>query len=150
MWNLLQASTGFEASALAVLTRYENWTPADVVHLAEKAKLDARDRNIHALFDLYVTHTQPSHLIFSIHSINQIHLPPATLYMGEGHYELFFLLPFTITTHSQPRKPQTRSGSDTGGVLSKKKDYSNDYFFCIHSFNSSSAQRGKYEMQFMT
>ncbi|KAJ9218230.1 hypothetical protein DTO166G4_96 [Paecilomyces variotii] len=56
MWNLLQASTGFEASALAVLTRYENWTPSDVVHLAEKAKLDARDRNIHALFDFYVVY----------------------------------------------------------------------------------------------
>lgn len=50
----MQAEAGFEGSALAVLTRFENWKPEEVAVLAAKTKNDARNRSIHSLFDLYV------------------------------------------------------------------------------------------------
>ncbi|KAL2214804.1 S-adenosyl-L-methionine-dependent methyltransferase [Thermoascus aurantiacus ATCC 26904] len=52
-WNLLQAESGFEATAMAVLTRYENWKPEEVTVLAAKALNDARNRNIHAIESTY-------------------------------------------------------------------------------------------------
>lgn len=55
-WNLLQAESGFEASAMAVLTRHENWKPEEVTVLSAKAVNDARDRKIHSLFDFYVVY----------------------------------------------------------------------------------------------
>jgi len=55
-WNLLQAESGFEATAMAVLTRYENWKPEEVTVLVAKTLNDARDRKIHALFDFYIVY----------------------------------------------------------------------------------------------
>lgn len=55
-WNLMQAEAGFEGSALAVLTRYENWKPEEVAVLAAKTKNDARNRSIHSLFDFFVVY----------------------------------------------------------------------------------------------
>jgi len=48
----MQAETGFEASAMAVLTRFENWSQTEVSILVAKIKNDVRNRNIHGLFDL--------------------------------------------------------------------------------------------------
>lgn len=50
----MQVETGFEAAALAVLTRYESWTSEEVKVLVAQALRDAKDPKIHALFDLYV------------------------------------------------------------------------------------------------
>lgn len=49
---MLQAEQGFEAGGLVVLTRFENWSKEDVVELAKRAVADARNRNIHPLFNL--------------------------------------------------------------------------------------------------
>ncbi|KAL1980063.1 hypothetical protein VTN96DRAFT_4682 [Rasamsonia emersonii] len=55
-WNLLQAETGFEAAALAVLTRHEKWSPEEVNVLVAKTRSDVRNPNIHPLFDFYVVY----------------------------------------------------------------------------------------------
>ncbi|KAL1980829.1 hypothetical protein VTN96DRAFT_3483 [Rasamsonia emersonii] len=58
LWNLHQAGTGFEAAAMAVLTRYEAWTPAEVTVLVAKARNDSRNPDIHPIFDFYVVYGQ--------------------------------------------------------------------------------------------
>lgn len=55
-WNLLQAETGFEAVAMAALTRYEQWLPEEVSILVAKTRSDAKNRDIHAMFDFYVVY----------------------------------------------------------------------------------------------
>ncbi|GAE00281.1 methyltransferase, putative [Paecilomyces variotii No. 5] len=55
-WNLEEARTGMEASAMAVLTRYDTWTPEEVRILVAKALKDAESRSVHALFDFYVVY----------------------------------------------------------------------------------------------
>ncbi|KAL2000617.1 hypothetical protein VTN02DRAFT_2860 [Thermoascus thermophilus] len=55
-WNLMQAEAGFEGSAMAVLTRYANWSKEEVSVLAAKTKNDARNRSIHPVFDFYVVY----------------------------------------------------------------------------------------------
>ncbi|KAL1989516.1 hypothetical protein VTN49DRAFT_6713 [Thermomyces lanuginosus] len=58
-WNQAQAeANGFEAGALAVLTRYKQWTKEEVILLASQARADGRKRNIHALFNFYVIYGQ--------------------------------------------------------------------------------------------
>lgn len=52
LWNLLQAESGFEAGAMAVLTRYAGWSKEEVTVLVAKTRSDARNPAIHALFDL--------------------------------------------------------------------------------------------------
>ncbi|EIT75170.1 methyltransferase, putative [Aspergillus oryzae 100-8] len=42
VWNLLQAETGFEAGAMAVLTRFEGWSKEEVNVLVSGARKDAR------------------------------------------------------------------------------------------------------------
>jgi hypothetical protein len=54
IWNLLQAESGYEAAAMAVLTRYEGWLKEEVSILVSKTRTDSRDRNIHGYLDLYV------------------------------------------------------------------------------------------------
>lgn len=49
----MQAESGFEAAAMAVLTRHADWSPAEVSILAAKSMNDARSRSIHALFDYW-------------------------------------------------------------------------------------------------
>ncbi|KAJ9273733.1 hypothetical protein DTO212C5_12 [Paecilomyces variotii] len=56
LWNMLQADTGFEAAAMAVLTRYEGWSKEEVKILASKTRSDARNPDIHGLFDFYVVY----------------------------------------------------------------------------------------------
>ncbi|KAL1968552.1 hypothetical protein VTN77DRAFT_1762 [Rasamsonia byssochlamydoides] len=58
LWNLFQAETGFEASAMAVLTRYEAWTQAEVTVLVAKTRNDARNPAIHPIFDYYAVYGQ--------------------------------------------------------------------------------------------
>lgn len=53
-WNLLQLDTGFEAAAMAVLTRFEGWTKDEVSILVSKTKSDIRNHKIHAMLDWYV------------------------------------------------------------------------------------------------
>ncbi|KAL2014012.1 hypothetical protein VTN00DRAFT_1537 [Thermoascus crustaceus] len=55
-WNLMEAETGFQAAAMAVLTRYEGWTEDEVNILVAKTKNDARNRDIHAFFYFYVVY----------------------------------------------------------------------------------------------
>ncbi|KAL1995095.1 hypothetical protein VTN49DRAFT_1282 [Thermomyces lanuginosus] len=58
-WNQAQGeAAGFEAGALAVLTRFKNWAPEEVTVLATKAQADGRNREIHALFNFYVVYGQ--------------------------------------------------------------------------------------------
>ncbi|QRD85392.1 S-adenosyl-L-methionine-dependent methyltransferase [Aspergillus flavus] len=52
VWNLLQAETGFEAGAMAVLTRFEGWSKEEVNVLVSGARKDARDPKVHTLADL--------------------------------------------------------------------------------------------------
>ncbi|KAL1963447.1 hypothetical protein VTN77DRAFT_8348 [Rasamsonia byssochlamydoides] len=56
MWNLLQGETGFEAGAMAVLTRYAGWTKDEVTVLVAKTRNDARNPAIHGLFDFYIVY----------------------------------------------------------------------------------------------
>lgn len=56
LWNLLEAETGFEASAMAVLTRFKGWSAEEVKILAAKVLKDARDPAIHTVFDFYVVY----------------------------------------------------------------------------------------------
>ncbi|KAL1974938.1 hypothetical protein VTN31DRAFT_5142 [Thermomyces dupontii] len=52
-WNQTQAeANGFEAAALAPLTRFKQWRKEEVIFLASKARADGRNRNIHMMFDL--------------------------------------------------------------------------------------------------
>ncbi|KAJ9319263.1 hypothetical protein DTO271D3_32 [Paecilomyces variotii] len=53
-WNLLEADSGFEAGAMAILTRNEGWGRDEVKILAQKARSDIRNHNIHSMFDFYV------------------------------------------------------------------------------------------------
>ncbi|KAL2010935.1 hypothetical protein VTN00DRAFT_3653 [Thermoascus crustaceus] len=55
-WNYLSGESGFEATALAVLTRHEKWTKDEVSILVAKTKNDAINPNIHAVFDYYVVY----------------------------------------------------------------------------------------------
>lgn len=50
--NLMEAETGFQAGAMAVLTRHAGWKKEEVNILAAKALKDARDPDIHTLFNL--------------------------------------------------------------------------------------------------
>jgi hypothetical protein len=52
LFNLIQAESGFEAAAMAVLTRYEGWSKEEAAVLVANARRDARDRSIHSLFHL--------------------------------------------------------------------------------------------------
>ncbi|KAL1963448.1 hypothetical protein VTN77DRAFT_8349 [Rasamsonia byssochlamydoides] len=58
LWNLLQAETGFEAAAMAVLTRYEGWSKDEVTVLVAQTRSDARNPKIHAFFDFYAVYGQ--------------------------------------------------------------------------------------------
>ncbi|KAL1970259.1 hypothetical protein VTN77DRAFT_5419 [Rasamsonia byssochlamydoides] len=56
-WNLLQVEeAGFEAMAMVVLTRHENWSADEVRLLAAKTLSDAKNRAIHGLFDFYIVY----------------------------------------------------------------------------------------------
>ncbi|KAL1973718.1 hypothetical protein VTN31DRAFT_5278 [Thermomyces dupontii] len=58
-WNQTQAeANGFEATALAPLTRFKQWRKEEVIVLASKARADGRNRNIHMMFDFYVVYAQ--------------------------------------------------------------------------------------------
>ncbi|KAL1994792.1 hypothetical protein VTN49DRAFT_979 [Thermomyces lanuginosus] len=58
-WNQAVAeANGFEGSALAVRTRYKNWTKEEVTVLASQARADGRKHNIHMLFNFYVVYGQ--------------------------------------------------------------------------------------------
>ncbi|KAL1961519.1 hypothetical protein VTN77DRAFT_1640 [Rasamsonia byssochlamydoides] len=56
VWSLLQGETGFEAGAMAVLTRFESWSKEEVSVLVSKAQSDVRNRAIHSMFDCYVVY----------------------------------------------------------------------------------------------
>ncbi|KAE8376118.1 S-adenosyl-L-methionine-dependent methyltransferase [Aspergillus bertholletiae] len=56
VWNLLQAETGFEAGAMAVLTRFEGWSQEEVNHLVSGARKDIRNPDVHPLADFYVVY----------------------------------------------------------------------------------------------
>lgn len=45
-------ANSFEGIALALLTRYKQWTKEEVIPLASKARADSRKRDVHALFNL--------------------------------------------------------------------------------------------------
>lgn len=53
-WNFMELDTagGFEAAAMAVLTRYEGWSKDEVTILVAKAKNDIRNTKIHTIADL--------------------------------------------------------------------------------------------------
>lgn len=51
-WTMLQGEQGYEAAAMAILTRNESWSREDVLKVVNKTKSDACNRNIHALFNL--------------------------------------------------------------------------------------------------
>ncbi|KAL2216651.1 S-adenosyl-L-methionine-dependent methyltransferase [Thermoascus aurantiacus ATCC 26904] len=55
-WNLMQAETGFEASVMALLTRFHGWSADEVKVLAAQTLKDARDRNIHPVFHFWVVY----------------------------------------------------------------------------------------------
>ncbi|EEP78360.1 predicted protein [Uncinocarpus reesii 1704] len=56
-WTILQyESGGFEAGAMAVLTRHAGWTEQEVKILASQARSDMRNRRIHGMFDCYVVY----------------------------------------------------------------------------------------------
>ncbi|KAL1974704.1 hypothetical protein VTN31DRAFT_4908 [Thermomyces dupontii] len=58
-WNRMQAEAkGFEGTAMAVLTRYEDWKPEEVRVLCSQAREDGKKRDIHMLFDFYVVYGQ--------------------------------------------------------------------------------------------
>ncbi|KAL1972379.1 hypothetical protein VTN31DRAFT_6793 [Thermomyces dupontii] len=58
-WNQTQAeANGFEAAALAPLTRFKQWRKEEVIFLASKARADGRNRNIHMMFNFYVVYAQ--------------------------------------------------------------------------------------------
>lgn len=49
---MLQGEPGYEAGAMAVLTRYEGWSKEEVGILVAKTKADVRNPKIHALVNL--------------------------------------------------------------------------------------------------
>ncbi|KAL1995838.1 hypothetical protein VTN49DRAFT_704 [Thermomyces lanuginosus] len=51
-------ANGFEGFALAALTRYKQWTKEEVLALANQARDDGRNRNIHMFFNFYVVYGQ--------------------------------------------------------------------------------------------
>ncbi|KAL2214974.1 S-adenosyl-L-methionine-dependent methyltransferase [Thermoascus aurantiacus ATCC 26904] len=55
-WNLMQAETGFEAGAMALLTRFHGWSADEVRIFTARTLKDARDRNIHPLFHFWVVY----------------------------------------------------------------------------------------------
>ncbi|KAL1986789.1 hypothetical protein VTN96DRAFT_5654 [Rasamsonia emersonii] len=55
-WNLLQGEPGFESAAIAVLTRFESWSPEEVKVLAAQALNDVKNPKIHPLYDYYVVY----------------------------------------------------------------------------------------------
>ncbi|KAL1995257.1 hypothetical protein VTN49DRAFT_1444 [Thermomyces lanuginosus] len=58
-WNKAQAEeTGYEALALAALTRYKQWKKEEVIILASQARADGRRRDIHCYFNFYVVYGQ--------------------------------------------------------------------------------------------
>ncbi|KAL1990673.1 hypothetical protein VTN49DRAFT_6512 [Thermomyces lanuginosus] len=57
-WAQAQAEAGYEAGALAILTRYKNWTKEEVIALASQARADGRKRNVHTIFNFYVVYGQ--------------------------------------------------------------------------------------------
>ncbi|PGH00883.1 hypothetical protein GX51_05547 [Blastomyces parvus] len=57
-YNLLQFEESLEASAVAALTRIENWSKTEVDILIAKTKQDARNPKIHSLFHFYVVYGQ--------------------------------------------------------------------------------------------
>ncbi|KAL1991241.1 hypothetical protein VTN49DRAFT_5745 [Thermomyces lanuginosus] len=48
-WMQVGVDAGFEAFALAALTRYKDWTKEEVLVLASKARADGRKRSIHMI-----------------------------------------------------------------------------------------------------
>lgn len=48
----MQVESGFEAAAMALLTRFHGWSTDEVKILAARTLKDARDRSIHAVFHL--------------------------------------------------------------------------------------------------
>ncbi|KAN0075178.1 S-adenosyl-L-methionine-dependent methyltransferase [Elaphomyces granulatus] len=54
-WCLLQAEKGYEALAMAVLTRCQGWSKEEVADLIEKTMVETRNLNIHPLHNLYVS-----------------------------------------------------------------------------------------------
>lgn len=60
-WNLLQSETGYEATAMAVLTRHEGWSKEEVSILVAKAKNDSQNRDIHGLLNLWVSFPISTH-----------------------------------------------------------------------------------------
>lgn len=49
----MSVESGFEAAAMAVLTRNEGWSQEQVSALVEEAWNDARSRKVHGVFDYY-------------------------------------------------------------------------------------------------
>ncbi|KAB8226133.1 S-adenosyl-L-methionine-dependent methyltransferase [Aspergillus novoparasiticus] len=56
VWNLLQVEIGFEAGAMAVLTRFEGWSKEEVNVLVSGARKEVRDPKVHTLADFYVVY----------------------------------------------------------------------------------------------
>ncbi|KAL1964136.1 hypothetical protein VTN77DRAFT_7224 [Rasamsonia byssochlamydoides] len=65
---LLQATAGFRAAAMAVLTRFESWKPEEVEVLAAEALNDVKNPKIHGLFDFYVVYGRKPELTQSTES----------------------------------------------------------------------------------
>ncbi|KAL1993442.1 hypothetical protein VTN49DRAFT_3391 [Thermomyces lanuginosus] len=58
-WNQAQLeAAGFEGGALAVLTRFKQWTKEEVIVLASQARADGRKRNVHPMFYFWVVYGQ--------------------------------------------------------------------------------------------
>ncbi|KAL1995935.1 hypothetical protein VTN49DRAFT_801 [Thermomyces lanuginosus] len=57
-WNQAQGEAGFEAGALAALTRYKQWSKEQVTLLCSQARNDGRKRDVHAVFYFYVVYGQ--------------------------------------------------------------------------------------------
>jgi hypothetical protein len=57
-WCLLQSEKGYEALAMAVLTRFQGWSREEVVDLIERTMVETRNPNIHPLHNLYVLATR--------------------------------------------------------------------------------------------
>ncbi|KAL1981627.1 hypothetical protein VTN96DRAFT_2399 [Rasamsonia emersonii] len=55
-WLCVVVSEGFEAAAMAVLTRHESWKPEEVKVLAAGARRDIQNRKIHAVMDFWVVY----------------------------------------------------------------------------------------------
>ncbi|KKK12837.1 hypothetical protein ARAM_001180 [Aspergillus rambellii] len=56
LWMYLVLDAGFEGLAMAVLTRFEQWTPEEVTVLAALARKDIKDPKIHAMFYDYLVY----------------------------------------------------------------------------------------------